>query len=294
MKPVMFDGAALLLRCPRHRRRACAPGSRRGRKATTQPRSRSGAARRQGRCRRRLQPRPGLSARQGRAARPRPARRHISSRRRARAMSTPRPRWACCCSRTAIAPARCAGCDQAADAGEPRAMLLYGTALFNGDGVARDPVRAYAYVSRAAAQGLVAATRRCRHGRDDAARRSARRASRWPRRWSRRKAAPRSRSSRRPSRRRRQASPTPPRPQSAAASQSPAAAGASSLARSASARPPRPCSPRLRGKVGARQAYYVPAGKVVRLQVGPYESRAAAAAACAALGGQACFPVAAR
>src|SRR5437588_8586367 len=42
----------------------------------------------------------------------------------------------------------------AADKGEPRALLVYGTALVNGDGVARDPVLGYAYVSRAAAQGL--------------------------------------------------------------------------------------------------------------------------------------------
>jgi len=42
----------------------------------------------------------------------------------------------------------------AADQGEPRALLVYGTALFNGDGVAQDRVLAYAYVSRAAAQGL--------------------------------------------------------------------------------------------------------------------------------------------
>src|SRR5947209_18915 len=42
----------------------------------------------------------------------------------------------------------------AADKGEPRAMLVYGTALFNGDGVPQDPVRGYAYVSGAAAQGL--------------------------------------------------------------------------------------------------------------------------------------------
>jgi len=46
---------------------------------------------------------------------------------------------------------------QAADAGEVRALLLYGTALYNGDGVTADPVRAYAYVSRAAALGLAAA-----------------------------------------------------------------------------------------------------------------------------------------
>ena len=43
---------------------------------------------------------------------------------------------------------------KAAARGEPRAMLVYGTALFNGDSVPRDPVMAYAYVSRAAAQGL--------------------------------------------------------------------------------------------------------------------------------------------
>ena len=44
--------------------------------------------------------------------------------------------------------------EKAAERGEPRAMLVYGTALFNGDGAPRDPMLAYAYVSRAAAQGL--------------------------------------------------------------------------------------------------------------------------------------------
>jgi uncharacterized protein len=32
----------------------------------------------------------------------------------------------------------------AADKGEPRALLVYGTALFNGDGVKRDPLLGYA------------------------------------------------------------------------------------------------------------------------------------------------------
>ncbi|HEX6740486.1 MAG TPA: tetratricopeptide repeat protein, partial [Sphingomicrobium sp.] len=45
----------------------------------------------------------------------------------------------------------------ASDKGEPRAMLVYGTALFNGDSVPQDPVLGYAYISRAAAQGLDAA-----------------------------------------------------------------------------------------------------------------------------------------
>jgi hypothetical protein len=42
----------------------------------------------------------------------------------------------------------------AADQDEPRAMLVYGTALYNGDGMTQDPVLGYAYVRRAAAQGL--------------------------------------------------------------------------------------------------------------------------------------------
>lgn len=42
----------------------------------------------------------------------------------------------------------------ASEKGEPRAMLVYGTALFNGDNMARDPVQGYCYVSRAVAQGL--------------------------------------------------------------------------------------------------------------------------------------------
>ena len=48
--------------------------------------------------------------------------------------------------------------------------------------------------------------------------------------------------------------------------------------------------------LAGRQPIYVAAGAVTRLQVGPFESRAAATAACAALGasGQPCFPVAAK
>lgn len=42
----------------------------------------------------------------------------------------------------------------AAEKGEPRALLIVGTALFNGDGVIQDPVLAYAYISRAVELGL--------------------------------------------------------------------------------------------------------------------------------------------
>jgi hypothetical protein len=45
----------------------------------------------------------------------------------------------------------------AAEQGEPRALLVYGTALFNGDGVTQNPVLGYAYVSWAAAQGFAPA-----------------------------------------------------------------------------------------------------------------------------------------
>ena len=45
-----------------------------------------------------------------------------------------------------------------------------------------------------------------------------------------------------------------------------------------------------------RQPFYIEAGAVTRLQVGPFESRSAAAAACAELSkkGQPCFAVAAK
>ena len=52
---------------------------------------------------------------------------------------------------------------------------------------------------------------------------------------------------------------------------------------------------KLSGKAAltGRQAFYVPTGSVTRLQIGPFESKAAAASACRVLG-QACFPVPAK
>lgn len=44
--------------------------------------------------------------------------------------------------------------ERAAAAGDPRAQYVLGTALFNGDNIARDWPRAYALMSRAAADGL--------------------------------------------------------------------------------------------------------------------------------------------
>ena len=184
---------------------------------------------------------------------------------------------------------------QAADAGDARAMLLYGTALFNGDGTARDPVRAYAFVSRAAAQGLVAAretlleldeTLPLKERMEGVALAKTMVASTAPAPAN-AKSAPKV-----------EAKPAAVPPVAAPAKQAatvPASGGwRIQLGAFGQRSTAEALFARLRGKVGARQAFYVPAGKVVRLQVGPYESRAAAATACSALGGQACFPVPSR
>ena len=179
----------------------------------------------------------------------------------------------------------------AAERGEPRAMLVYGTALFNGDGVARDPVRAYAYVSRSAAQGLPAAKETLadldkliplpqRRKGIALAIAKARPASPSPKPATAKPAAV--------------AKVAPPKPalatsggawriQLGAFSQR---SSAQTLFRKLASQP----------LLAGKQPSLIPAGAVTRLQVGPYPSRAAAAAACASLAksGQACFPVAAK
>jgi len=52
---------------------------------------------------------------------------------------------------------------------------------------------------------------------------------------------------------------------------------------------------KLSGKaaLSGRHAFYIPVGAITRLQVGPFESKAAAQSACNAVG-VACFPVAAK
>lgn len=177
----------------------------------------------------------------------------------------------------------------AALAGEARAMLLYGTALYNGDGIAADPVMAYAFVSRSAAQGLGAA-RATLADLDEAmplaqrekglAMAAAMLAG---------KAVD---------------APVPKAAASKAGAPKPIANKPAALAASGNWRiqlgafgqrsAAEALFAKVRGKVGARQAYYIPVGTVTRLQVGPYETRAAASAACAGLSGQACFAVAVR
>lgn len=181
----------------------------------------------------------------------------------------------------------------AANGGEPRSLLLYGVALYNGDGVAADPVTGYAHVSRAAAQGMAsaketladmdAAMPRDQRAKGLALAKSmvaARRGSAPVAETAAfQKTAEREPVANSPAR-------TAPVPSSGDWRIQLGAFGQRATAEALFAK--------LRGKVGARQVFYVPAGKVIRLQVGPYASRAAAASACAALGAQACFPVPAR
>ncbi len=187
----------------------------------------------------------------------------------------------------------------AAEAGEPRALLMVGTALYNGDGVPEDPVTAYAYVSRAAAQGLAPAKATLadldaimpieqRQKGIALAQTMANKKS---------------------------ASSSAPSPKTAAAKPAPSAAKVAAKPAAPTSVPAKVAANgkwrvqlgafgqrksaealfgRLSGKLAGRQAYYIPVGAVVRLQAGPYESRAAASAACAKLSPQPCFAVEAR
>lgn len=194
----------------------------------------------------------------------------------------------------------------ASDQGEPRAMLVYGTALYNGDGVAQDPILGYAYVSRAAAQGLQAAKDTLaqldrmmpiedrKKGVAIAQAKSKAQSAPTSKQASAKttKAAPAKPAVSKPVEVATAASPKPapkaPVPASSATGPWRIQLGAFSQRASAEALF-RKLSPRLTG----RQAYYVPVGAITRLQVGPYESKAAAAAACRTVG-QACFAVPAK
>lgn len=189
----------------------------------------------------------------------------------------------------------------AAEKGEPRALLIYGTALFNGDAVGRDPVLAYAYVSRAAAQGLEPAKAtlaemdrilplgqrqkglalaQAKATASKADRATAARAAAKP------PAATKS-------------SLKPPAKAPTAASAAPATGGwrvqLGAFSKRSSAET---LFKRLSGSgaLAGRRPFFIAAGAITRLQAGPFESRAAAAAACEALSakGQPCFPVAAK
>ena len=195
----------------------------------------------------------------------------------------------------------------AADQDEPRALLVYGTALYNGDGVTQDRLLGYALISRAASQGLSPAKETL--GQLDEIMSDGDRQKALVLAKARPKSAPVLAANSPASRLKaddpkplRVAEAKPPvRKQPVAKPVVPAATPAPSPARGdwriqlgafAQRASAEALYQRLAGKsaLAGRRAVYVPAGAVTRLQVGPFESKAAAAAACNALGA-ACFPV---
>jgi len=182
----------------------------------------------------------------------------------------------------------------AAEKGDARAMLVYGTALFNGDSVTQDPVLGYAYVSRAAAQGLEPAKSTLEQM--DEIMPLAQRKKGVS--LALQKAKTQTTAKPKPAAKAPVKSVT---PTAAAVKTAPSGgsggwriqlgafsqrSSAEALFRRLSANAP----------VAGRRSFLIAAGPVTRLQVGPYPSKAAAAAACNSLAsrGQACFPVAAR
>ncbi len=178
---------------------------------------------------------------------------------------------------------------KAADKGEPRAMLVVGTALFNGDGLKQDPVLGYAFVSRSAAQGLEPAKTTLaemdnvlsfadrRRGVALAIDMAKTPASRPPAATKTAQAAPVEKPALAPAGTTRGGW----RVQLGAFSSRAAAEGLFKKLSGSSA-------------LAGRQPFYVPVGKMTRLQVGPFDGRAAAASACARLAPQPCFAVESR
>jgi hypothetical protein len=179
----------------------------------------------------------------------------------------------------------------AADQGEPRALLVYGTALFNGDGVPQDRVLAYALVSRAAAQGLEPAKDTLAQldklmpvaDRQKAIAMAQAKAKRAPPPSSKPRAV-------------KVATARPPVVKTAPPPV-PTASGGWRIQLGAFAQ--RGAAEALYRRVSGKAAlagrgpYYVASGAVTRLQVGPFASKGAAAAACGAIGVP-CFPVPAK
>lgn len=173
----------------------------------------------------------------------------------------------------------------AADKGEARAQLMFGTALFNGDGVERDPLAAYRYIAKSAAHGLAPAKTTVAQMDD--------------------------------------AMPADVRQRALSVAVDPAPSPATSRSSSKPNAGPSPLTPiatapttfgnwRVQlgafsqqvsaenlfhkyadGPLGGRDAFFIHVGAVTRLQVGPFSTRAEAAMTCTVLNGrgQPCFVV---
>lgn len=178
---------------------------------------------------------------------------------------------------------------RAADRGEPRAMLVTGTALFNGDGMKRDPVLGYAYVSRAAAQGLAPAKATLADMDKVMPLEDRKKGIALARAAAAAKPAPARRAPPKPAVSITTAKPLPPPLPVASGGAWRVQLGAFGNRGAAQA-----LFAKLAPSLGGAKAYYVPVGAMTRLQAGPYASSAAAAQACARLRPQPCFAVAAK
>jgi len=199
---------------------------------------------------------------------------------------------------------------KAADQGEPRALLVYGTALVNGDSVTQDPVLGYAYVSRAAAQGLEPAKETLKQLDQVIPLSDRKRGVEMARELAKAEPAPTSAAKKAPSKPVEIAAAKPPKPAPATAAAPKAETKPAAVSVAAT-----PATGAWRIQLGAfsqrgnaealyrkisgngalsgRKPFYVAAGSVTRLQIGPFESKGAAQAACKAVG-VACFPVPAK
>ena len=203
---------------------------------------------------------------------------------------------------------------KAAEQGEPRALLIYGTALFNGDGVARDPVLGYAYVSRAAAQGLAAARDTLAELDEILPLEQRKKGVGIAMSKAKEAPAPGAKPAKPAPAPAKPAKKTPPAKAAEVATSKPAPKPAAPPAPKAVTAAPATGAWRIQlgafsqrssaealyrkvagvGALAGRTPFYVAAGSVTRLQLGPFPTRAAAQAACSALKGQACFPVSAK
>jgi cell division septation protein DedD len=188
----------------------------------------------------------------------------------------------------------------AAEQGEARALLVYGTALFNGDSITQDPVLGYAYVSRAAAQGFAPARETLAELNKIMPLADRKRGVALARIKA-KKAPPPVSKAVRPVKPIAAAKPAPAKPAAAApqkekaavvAAVTPSGAWRIQLGAFAQRGVAEALYRRVAGKaaLNGRSAYYIPVGAVTRLQVGPFASRAAAQSACSALKPQPCFP----
>jgi cell division septation protein DedD len=207
--------------------------------------------------------------------------------------------------------------ERAANRGDPRAQYVLGTALFNGDLITQDLPRAYALMTRAAAQNLPpAVTQLAEMERHLTAQDRARGVE--MAREMRTAPAPVQVATANPPRAsvpaRPQPARTPPQPSVRPTPVPPSQPRIRADQPAQTATRPAPPAPAAGGRwriqlgafsneanarrawsaVGGRlaglQPFYVRAGAVIRLQAGPLQSRAAAERSCAAAG-QACFPV---